>query len=93
MQSLIRDARMREEARVIQTEVGRLLTDVRRLGERAEKLDQHFRQAQEDVAGIRTSAGKITSRGDKIGALEFDEPAKSEPSLPFAKGLELKAAE
>ncbi|GAU81348.1 DNA recombination protein RmuC [Bosea sp. BIWAKO-01] len=93
MQSLIRDARMREEARVIQTEVGRLLTDVRRLGERAEKLDQHFRQAQEDVAGIRTSAGKITSRGDKIGALEFDEPAKSEPTLPFAKGLELKAAE
>ncbi|KFC75574.1 RmuC domain protein [Bosea sp. LC85] len=93
MQSLIRDARMREEARVIQTEVGKLLTDVRRLGERAEKLDQHFRQAQEDVAGIRTSAGKITSRGDKIGALEFDEPAKSEPSLPFAKGLELKAAE
>lgn len=93
MQSLIRDARMREEARVIQTEVGKLLTDVRRLGERAEKLDQHFRQAQDDVAGIRTSAGKITSRGDKIGALEFDEPAKSEPSLPFAKGLELKAAE
>lgn len=93
MQSLVRDARMREEAQVIQTEVGKLLADVRRLGERAEKLDQHFRQAQEDVAGIRTSAGKITSRGEKIGALEFDEPAKSEPSLPFAKGLELKAAE
>lgn len=91
MQSLVRDARMREEAQVIQSEVGKLLTDVRRLGERAEKLDQHFRQAQEDVAGIRTSAGKITSRGERIGALEFDD-AKAEPTLPFAQGLSLKNA-
>lgn len=91
MQSLVRDARMREEAQVIQSEVGKLLTDVRRLGERAEKLDQHFRQAQEDVAGIRTSAGKITSRGERIVALDFDD-AKAEPTLPFAQGLSLKNA-
>jgi DNA recombination protein RmuC len=91
MQSLVRDARMREEAQVIQSEVGKLLADVRRLGERAEKLDQHFRQAQDDVAGIRTSAGKITSRGERIGALDFDE-AKTEPTLPFAQGLALKNA-
>lgn len=91
MQSLVRDARMREEAQVIQSEVGKLLTDVRRLGERVEKLDTHFRQAQEDVGQIRTSAGKITSRGEKIGALDFDD-AKGEPSLPFTKGLDLKDA-
>lgn len=91
MQSLVRDARMREEAQVIQSEVGKLLTDVRRLGERVEKLDTHFRQAQEDVGQIRTSAGKITSRGEKIGALDFDD-AKGEPTLPFAKGLDLKDA-
>jgi DNA recombination protein RmuC len=91
MQSLVRDARMREEAQVIQSEVGKLLADVRRLGERAEKLDQHFRQAQEDVAGIRTSAGKVTSRGERIGTLEFDD-AKGEPKLPFAAGLPLKDA-
>jgi len=91
MQSLVRDSRMREEAQVIQSEVGKLLVDVRRLGERAEKLDQHFRQTQEDVAGIRTSAGKITSRGERIVALEFDD-AKAEPTLPFAEGLALKNA-
>ena len=91
MQSLVRDARMREEAQVIQSEVGKLLADVRRLGERAEKLDQHFRQAQDDVAGIRTSAGKITSRGERIVALDFDD-AKAEPTLPFAQGLALKNA-
>ncbi|HEY5795173.1 MAG TPA: DNA recombination protein RmuC [Bosea sp. (in: a-proteobacteria)] len=91
MQSLVRDARMREEAQVIQSEVGKLLADVRRLGERAEKLDQHFRQAQEDVAGIRTSAGKISSRGERIVALDFDD-AKAEPTLPFVQGLSLKNA-
>jgi DNA recombination protein RmuC len=91
MQSLIRDARMREEAQVIQSEVGKLLDDVRRLGERVDKLDQHFRQAQDDVGQIKTSAGKVTSRAEKIGALEFDD-AKGEPALPFTKGLPLKAA-
>jgi len=91
MQSLVRDARMREEARVIQTEVGKLLDDVRRLGERVDKLDNHFRQAQDDVGQIKTSAGKVTSRAEKIGALDFDDE-KSEAKLPFAKGLELKTA-
>lgn len=91
MQSLVRDSRMREEAQVIQSEVGKLLSDVRRLGERVEKLDTHFRQAQEDVGQIRTSAGKITSRGERIGALDFDD-ARAEPTLPFAKPLDLDEA-
>lgn len=93
MQSLVRDARMREEARVIQSEVGKLLDDVRRLGDRVDKLDNHFRQAQDDVAQIKTSAGKVTGRAEKIGALEFDDARPSEPQLPFAKAVKLKAAE
>jgi DNA recombination protein RmuC len=75
LQSLVRDARMREEAQVIQAEVGKILDDVRRLGERVENLDKHFRQAQDDVGAIRTSAGKITGRADRIAALDFEEPA------------------
>jgi DNA recombination protein RmuC len=93
MQSLVRDARMREEAQVIQSEVGKLLDDVRRLGERVDKLDNHFRQAQDDVAQIKTSAGKVTGRAEKIGALEFDDARPNEPALPFAKEMKLKAAE
>lgn len=93
MQSLIRDARMREEAQVIQSEVGKLLDDVRRLGERVDKLDTHFRQAQEDVGLIKTSAGKVTGRAEKIGALEFDDGPGNQPSLPFARETRLKAAE
>jgi DNA recombination protein RmuC len=73
MQALVRDARVREEARVIQAEVQKLVADVVRLGERVARLDGHFRQAQEDVAQIRTSTEKITARGARIEALDFDE--------------------
>jgi DNA recombination protein RmuC len=89
MQSLVRDARMRDEAQVIQSEVGKLLNDVRLLGERVEKLDTHFRQAVGDVEAIKTSSEKVVKRGDRIGAMEFDAPAQ--PVLPFDR--KLKAAE
>ena len=83
LQALVRDGRIREEARVIQAEVGKLLDDVGRLVERVGKLDSHFRQAQDDVAQIRTSAEKIGKRGQKIEALEFDDgPAKPELFAP-----------
>jgi DNA recombination protein RmuC len=86
MQAIVRDARMREEARVIQSEVGKLLEDVRRLGDRVDKLDTHFRQASEDVTAIKTSSEKVTKRGERIGALEFEDrpavtavPAQDQP--------------
>jgi DNA recombination protein RmuC len=88
LQALVRDARIRDEARVIQTEVQKLLEDVSRLSDRVGKLDTHFRQAQDDVAQIRTSSEKILKRGQKIEALEFDEPAK-----PDLLGPRLAAAE
>jgi len=80
LQALVRDARIRDEARVIQTEVQKLVADVGRLSERVGKLDSHFRQAQDDVAQIRTSAEKIVKRGQNIEALEFDDPP-SKPEL------------
>lgn len=85
MQAIVRDARMRDQARVIQTEVGRLLDDVRRLQERAAKLDQHFRQAQEDVAGLLVSSEKVGKRGERIEALEFEEQpaAAQQPRAPL----------
>lgn len=82
MMSLVRDARMREEAHLIQAELARLVEDVRRLGERAGKLETHFRQAQEDVAGLATSADKIVRRGQRIAAL--DSGAAAPPPLSRA---------
>lgn len=82
MQSLVRDARMREEAQKIQVEVRRLLDDVGRLRDRVEKLDTHFRQAQDDVGQIRISADKIVKRGEKIDALEFEDEAPQAAARP-----------
>lgn len=72
LQVIVKDSRMREQAHLVQQEVGRILEDVRRLNDRVGKLDTHFRQAQEDVAGISTSADKIVRRGEKITAMELD---------------------
>jgi DNA recombination protein RmuC len=80
-QAIVRDAAIRESARVIQLEVGKLLEDVRRLSERATKLETHFRQAQEDVAGLLTSADKAEKRAGRIGALDFSEKAPESPRL------------
>jgi len=71
MQAIVRDAKMREQAHMIQDEVRKLLEDVGRLKDRVGKLDSHFRQAQDDVGNITTSADKILKRGERIDAMEF----------------------
>lgn len=74
IQALLRDVRMREQAHVIQQEVARLMEDVGRLSDRVNNLQNHFRQANKDIDDILISTGKVTSRGERIEALEFDEP-------------------
>lgn len=97
--SIVRDAAVREQARLIQGELSKMMEDVRRLSDRAGKLEQHFRQAQEDVAGIVTSADKVARRGTRIEQLEFEPPAKAEaperlpageevPTLPFRRQVQ-----
>ncbi|GAB4352488.1 MAG: DNA recombination protein RmuC [Oricola sp.] len=72
VQALLKDARMREQAHLIQAEVLRLMEDVTRLDDRVRKLQTHFGQAQKDIDDILVSSGKVTRRGQKIEALEFD---------------------
>lgn len=76
VQSLVRDARMRDEARRIQVEVSHLLEDVRRVDERAAALDKHFKQAGEDVSRLMISTEKVTRRGLRIATVDLSE---SEP--------------
>lgn len=90
-QAILRDARMRDQAHAIHAEVGKLLNDVRLLAERTAKLEGHFRQAQEDVGLIATSAEKVTRRAARIDAMEFGEEAgkvEAPPHLRLAKGAE-----
>ena len=79
-QAMLRDARMHEEAQVIQAEVGRLVNDVRMLTERAAKLDIHFRQAQDDLAGIVAASARIARRGGRIESMDF--PARAKGATP-----------
>ena len=93
VQSVLRDARMREQAHVIQEEVARLMEDVGRLDERTRKLQAHFSQATTDIDNILTSTRKISGRGARIEALDLGQPdpaaVKPEaivermPGLPF----------
>ncbi len=92
MQALVRDARVREQAHVIQIEVRRLVEDVARLRQRVGKLGAHFGQVQEDVSGIVISADKIAKSGERIDMLDFGKPeAGAEAAL--ALGRVGKAAE
>jgi DNA recombination protein RmuC len=70
-QAILRDARMRDEAHEIQAEVGKLLNDVRLVVERAGKLETHFRQAQEDLAGVGAASARIARRAERIEAMDF----------------------
>ena len=77
VQSVLRDARMREEAHRIQIEVAHLVDDVTRLDERVRKLQTHFGQAERDIEQILTSSEKITRRGRNISELDLEEASES----------------
>ena len=76
IQALLRDVRMREQAHLIQKEVRELLADIVRLDDRVNKLQAHFTQANADIGTILTSTAKITKRGDRIDAMDFEEPQR-----------------
>ncbi|MBL6937550.1 MAG: DNA recombination protein RmuC [Alphaproteobacteria bacterium] len=80
IQTVMKDARMREQANLIQKEVGALLNDVRLLGDRVDKLQRHFNQTEGDIKDILTSTNKITNRAEKIEKVELS-PAPEEKRL------------
>jgi len=94
VQQVQKDARMREAAGRIQTEVGLLTEDVRRLSDRVAKLGQHFGQANEDVRQILISTQKIEQRGARIHDVEFsDEDAGAAAIIPAPMMPKLAAGE
>jgi DNA recombination protein RmuC len=94
MQQIQKDARMREAAHEIRTEVGHLTQDVNRLRERVLNLQKHFGQANEDVAQILTSAEKVVRRGGRIESLEFgDDGAQGPMAISAPVGRKATAAE
>ena len=70
--SMMRDQRMREQAHLIQLEVGKMMEDVTRLGERVKKLQTHFTQANGDIEDILRSTRGVFSHGTRIAQVEFN---------------------
>ncbi len=96
MQQIQKDARMREAAHAIRTEVGHLMQDLGRLHERVLNLQKHFGQANDDIAQILTSAEKVARRGGRIESLEFAEeeaPAQGRMAMPVPLARKATAAE
>jgi DNA recombination protein RmuC len=91
IQAVLKDQRMQAQAHVIQGEVANLMDDLGRLDDRVRKLQGHFAMAQKDVDMIVTSADKLTKRGAKIEALEFEGADASrvpDESAPASKSVE-----
>ncbi len=91
MRAVMRDAAMREQAHIIQREVGMMAKDVSLLDERVAKLQSHFNQSTEDIRKIRISTEKITKRADKIDSLDMPETTDTQAQItsdnvePFKK--------
>jgi DNA recombination protein RmuC len=84
IQSLMRDAKMREQAGKIQTAVVELLQDVKRLGDRVGNLRTHFDRTNKDIAEIEISMKRIEGRATRIEQVELalpEEATSSEPPL------------
>lgn len=78
MQQILKDARMRDAADQIRTEVMNMMTDIERLRDRVSKLGGHFDQVNEDVRQVLISVNKIGKRAAKIEELDFEKTDASE---------------
>ncbi len=83
VRAVLKDVRMREQAHLIQKEVGVLVKDVERLADRVANLKKHFGQTAADIEQITVSTDKIAARGEKIRLVEMEESA---PALTPPQG-------
>ncbi|ACI94643.1 RmuC domain protein [Afipia carboxidovorans OM5] len=79
MQQIMKDARMRDAADQIRTEVMNMMGDVERLRDRVSKLGSHFDQVSEDVRQVLISVNKIGKRAVKIEELDFGQTEDASP--------------
>ena len=87
IRAVLKDAQMREQAGLIQREVQIMADDVARLEERADNLQRHFGQAEDDLRQILISSGKVTRRVQRIGEVDLsDEEDLQAIESPHAEG-------
>ncbi len=78
VRAVLKDARMREQAGVIQAQLLALLEDVARLDDRVGRLQKHFGQANEDIRQIRISTDKVTRKAEHIEEVQLEGESPAE---------------
>lgn len=78
--SILKDAKMRDHADEIQREVGALLGDVARLVDHVSELERHFALSGSALGKVSSAAGKIARRGQRLTSVELDEPMVTAPA-------------
>ncbi len=73
IRAVLRDVKMREQAGIIQREVGKLAEDAKRLDTRVDNLGKHFGQVSKDIDLIQTSTRKIVSKSEKITSVQLEK--------------------
>lgn len=90
VRAVLKDARMREQAHVIQQEVEKMAQDVGRLHKRVGKLQSHFGQASKDIDEIMISADRIAKRADRIEDVQLENPSEDvEAFKPVSQSMRL----
>lgn len=84
VQAVIKDAKMRDQAGLIQREVGLILGDVSRLVERVAELERHFGLSAKALEKVSTSAARISGRGERLTALDLEDESGAS-SAPAAE--------
>ena len=70
--ALLKDAKMRDHADIIQREVTLLLGDVAQLVERVGDLERHFALSGKSLEKVSASTGKILGRRQRLTSLDLD---------------------
>jgi DNA recombination protein RmuC len=85
VQAVIKDAKMRDQAGLIQREVGLLLGDVSRLAERVAELERHFALSGKALEKVSASAARISGRGERLTALDLEDETAPKGAAPAAQ--------
>jgi DNA recombination protein RmuC len=85
MRAILKDARMREQAGAIRTELGLLFKDVERMSDRVMNLDRHFVMASKDIEEIKISAKRSGNRARKLDNFDFEEISIDSAVVPLPK--------
>lgn len=79
IRAILQNAHMGEQAGKIQSEVKKMVMDVRRLDERAVKLKNHFGQAEKDLEQILISSSKVMKRAQYVEEIDPPEEITHHP--------------